>query len=85
MFLQLSNKFTAGDYALVTWQCSDAITRETAYKVLTRTPKRATMAAIYPNGLDRPINVAIKSDGDREYAQHANTSYALIYAYKEDN
>lgn len=85
MLLQLSDTFTAGEYALVPWTCSDAITRETAYKVLKRTPKRATLAAIYPNRMGNPITVTIKSDEGREYAQHPSTSYAIIRAYKGEN
>lgn len=77
------DKFTAGEYASVNWVCSDAIYRQTTYKVLKRTPKRATIAAIYPNGMDRPIVVSIKDYNGREYAQHAYTNYSVIYAYRE--
>lgn len=82
MLVTATDKFTAGEYAIVNWYCSDAIDRQTAYKVIKRTPKRATLAAIYPRGLDRPFTVAIKTDGKREYAQHESTNYSLIYTYK---
>lgn len=84
MLLTATDKFTAGDYAMVFWYCSDGIDRRTAYKVLKRTPKRATIAAIYPRGLDTPIVVTIKEDDGQEYAQHASTNYSLINAYKEE-
>jgi len=83
MFYTATDKFTAGEYASVSWYCSDGIDRRTTYKVLKRTPKRATIAAIYPNGMDTPIVVTIQNDNGREYAQHAYTNYSLIYSYRE--
>jgi hypothetical protein len=83
MLLTATDKFTPGEYAMVSWYCSDAIDRQTLYKVIKRTPKRATIAAIYPRGLDTPIVVSIQNDNGREYAQHATTNYSLIHTYRE--
>jgi hypothetical protein len=83
MLLTATDKFTPGEYAMVSWYCSDAIDRQTLYKVIKRTPKRATLAPIYTNGMGTPIVVTIKSDVISEYAQHADTNYSLIQTYRE--
>lgn len=78
MNIRYSAGFESGEYAATRWICSDGIYRETIYKVVKRTPKRVTLAAIYPNGLDRPVTMPIERDGLIEVAYDKGRNYGRV-------
>ncbi len=78
MMIEFTNTFAAGEYAYADWTCSDAISRNTLYKVIKRTPKRVTLAAIYSNGLDRAVTYKIHNDNDREVIWDRDRAYARV-------
>ena len=85
MFISYTDRFEAGEYAATRWICSDGIYRETTYKVVKRTPKRVTLAAIYPNGLDRPVTMAIDHDGRKEVVYDKGRYYGKVIPAKAVN
>lgn len=85
MFISYTDRFEAGEYANCRWICSDGIYRDTIYRVVKRTPKRVTLAAIYPNGLDTPATIAIEHDGRKEVAFDKGRHYGRVIPAKAVN
>ena len=85
MQIKYSAGFESGEYAATRWICSDGIYRETTYKVIKRTPKRVTLAAIYPNGLDTPMTLKVERDGLIEVAYDKGRYYGRVIPAKAVN
>ena len=82
----ITKQFETGEYAYGAWTCSDAITRETLYKVVKRTPKRVTLSAMYPGQrFDAAVTFTIEKDGDTEIVYDKDRYYARVLPAKESN